>query len=334
MRIGLFALASIATLRCFGQNGVDRSPHKVQFVTVETNVRLEVLDWGGSGRSVVLLAGLGDTAHTFDEFAPKLAGDYHVYGITRRGFGASSSAETGYAADQLGDDVVAVLDSLKLSRPILLGHSAAGEELSSVGTRHPEKVAGLIYIDAGYSYAYYNSTRGDFFDEPRYFVDLAELRRKLSRLMGDESQQLNQELLKTDLPQFQKDLQERQNELDLESRLGAAAPRASSPPEPSAEPATNSRSLAIMAGLQKYTEIRVPVLAMYAVPIDLSSIKDPAVRAAAEAREGFREEQVKAFEKGLPQARVVRMPHAKHAIWRSNEEDVLREIHAFIGGLP
>ena len=41
----------------------DKSPHTVHFVTVDGNVKLEVLDWGGSGRAQVLLAGLGDTAH-------------------------------------------------------------------------------------------------------------------------------------------------------------------------------------------------------------------------------------------------------------------------------
>ena len=50
----------------------DKSPHTVQFVSVDKNVKLEVLDWGGSGRPVVLLAGLGNTAHVFDDFAPKL----------------------------------------------------------------------------------------------------------------------------------------------------------------------------------------------------------------------------------------------------------------------
>src|SRR5579864_4829849 len=68
----------------------DPSPHKVQFVTVDEGVRLEVLDWGGTGRPVVLLAGRGFTAHVFDGFAEKLTDSYHVYGITRRGFGASS----------------------------------------------------------------------------------------------------------------------------------------------------------------------------------------------------------------------------------------------------
>jgi pimeloyl-ACP methyl ester carboxylesterase len=59
-----------------------------------------------------------------------------------------------YSADQLGDDVLAVIEALKLNRPVLIGHSIAGEELSSVGTRYPDKVAGLVYLDAGYSYAY------------------------------------------------------------------------------------------------------------------------------------------------------------------------------------
>src|SRR5882762_9932294 len=127
----------------------DPSPHSVQFLTVDENVKLEVLDWGGSGRPLVLLAGLGNTAHVFDDFAPKLTSEYHVYGITRRGFGASSVPASGYSADQLGDDVLAVLNALKLDRPVLAGHSIAGEELSSVGTRDPERVAGLIYLDAG-----------------------------------------------------------------------------------------------------------------------------------------------------------------------------------------
>ena len=95
----------------------DPSPHSIQFVSVDDNVKLELLDWGGSGRPVVLLAGLGNDAHVFDKFALKLTAAFHVYGITRRGFGASSAPSAGYSADRLGDDVLAVIDSLKLNRP-------------------------------------------------------------------------------------------------------------------------------------------------------------------------------------------------------------------------
>lgn len=121
----------------------DPSPHTVKFVTVDKDVKLEVLDWGGTGRPVVLLAGLGNNAHIFDKFAPKLTPTYHVYGITRRGFGASSAPvpdATNYSADRLADDVLAVCDSLKINKPVLIGHSIAGEELSSIGSRYPEKL--------------------------------------------------------------------------------------------------------------------------------------------------------------------------------------------------
>jgi non-heme chloroperoxidase len=303
----------------------DPSPHAVQFVTVDKGVRLEVLDWGGSGGPVVLLAGLGNTAHIFDKVAPKLTGKNHVYGITRRGFGASSAPATGYSADRLGDDVLAVLDSLKLNRPVLVGHSIAGEELSSVGSRHPERVAGLIYLDAGYSYAYYDRARGNL------DIDLVDLQKKLEQLQPGKGPQdpkaLVHELLEATLPGFERDLRERQKELQVIPAALLAAHASSS---------VSEAARAIQTGEQKYTNIPVPILAIYAVPHDLGPMPgDAAARAAFEANdEATTGAQAKAFESGVPSARVVRLPHANHFVFMSNEADVLREINAFLGSLP
>jgi pimeloyl-ACP methyl ester carboxylesterase len=159
-----FLLAGPALLICFvtplrSQSAPawkDTSPHTIRFIAVDYKVRLEVLDWGGSGRAVVLLAGGGDTAHVFDDFAPKLTAHNHVYGITRRGFGASGYAEAADVGAQLGEDVLAVLDALKLDKPILVGHSIAGAELSWMANAHPNRIAGLVYLEAGYSYAFDN----------------------------------------------------------------------------------------------------------------------------------------------------------------------------------
>ena len=68
----------------------DQTDHHIHFIAVDTNVKLEVLDWGGSGRPVILLTPPRNDAHIYDEFAPKLIASHDVYGITRRGFGASS----------------------------------------------------------------------------------------------------------------------------------------------------------------------------------------------------------------------------------------------------
>jgi non-heme chloroperoxidase len=126
----------------------DPSPHTIQFVTVENNVRLEVLDWGGSGRAIVLLSGSGNTAHVYDDFAPKLSSEYHVYGITRRGFGASSHPESGFADQRLADDVIRVMDALNIVSPVLVGHSMAGSELTTLGAEHSDRLSGLIYLEA------------------------------------------------------------------------------------------------------------------------------------------------------------------------------------------
>src|SRR5262245_1618919 len=81
----------------------DPSPHRVDFVPVDKGVRLQVLDWGGSGPPVVLL-GCYLSAHVYDEFAPKLGDRFHVYGITRRGIGASDRPATGYTVQRSVDD--------------------------------------------------------------------------------------------------------------------------------------------------------------------------------------------------------------------------------------
>ena len=245
----------------------DPSSHSIRFVTVDRGVRLELLDWGGSGPPLVLLAGLGNTAHVFDRFAPKLIASNHVYGITRRGFGGSSSPQSGYSADRLGDDVIVALDALKLTRPVLVGHSIAGEELSSVGSRFPGRVAGLIYLEAGYSYSFYNRATA---------LDMQEMQRTATGV----------------------------------SRL-------------------------IVEGMQKYTSITVPVLAIYAFPHDLRSMPDDAARKkAADSDAIITGEQSRAFEAGVPSARVVVLPNADHYVFRSNEADVLREINTFLQALP
>ncbi len=51
---------------------MDTSPHKSDFVNVN-NIRLHYLDWGGNGPLLLFLAGVGNNAHIFDGFAPRLS---------------------------------------------------------------------------------------------------------------------------------------------------------------------------------------------------------------------------------------------------------------------
>jgi pimeloyl-ACP methyl ester carboxylesterase len=122
----------------------DPSPHQVRWVTVDSSVRLEVLDWGGSGPPLVLL-GCYLTSHLYDEFAPKLTNQFHVYGITRRGIGASGKPATGYAVQRSADDVLEVLDSLNAQKSLLVGSSCAGQILTLFASQHSDRLRGLVY---------------------------------------------------------------------------------------------------------------------------------------------------------------------------------------------
>jgi len=286
-----------------------------------------VLDWGGSGRPIVLLSGLGATAHIFDDFAPKLAQhcQVHVYGITRRGFGASSVPATGYKADQLGDDVLAVLDSLNLNTPVLVGSSFGGAELSSLGSRKPGRVAGLVYLDAAYPYAFDNGRRWsleEFMKQeipqppPSDAADLASFTAYQAWVRG---------LAGVTPPEA--DIRQTM-ESDANGSVGK--PRA---------PAWVTE--AVFSGMRKFTQIRVPALAIYALPTDrgtwLEHTKDPEVHAQGEAYlsrlRASTEKQAEAWEEGVMNTRVIRLPGAKHLVFLSNESDVLREMRTFLATL-
>jgi pimeloyl-ACP methyl ester carboxylesterase len=271
---------------------------------------------------------MGNTAHVFDDFAPKLTNTYHIYGITRRGFGASSAPSSGYTADRLGDDVIAVIDSLKLSKPVLVGHSVAGGELSSVGSRYPDRIAGLVYLEAAYSYA---------FDDGKGMTAEAQKAPSKNQPPPPPPQTAADRASFTALQAWTKrtsgnTFPEAELRATMESNSDGSVGKGRTP---------LTVQQAIIAGFRKFTNIPGAVLAIYAVSPDLppwlQENNDPAVRAAARASiaDGavLVEKQAKAFEDGVPNARVIRLPHAQHYIFLSNEADVLREMRAFLATL-
>src|SRR5262249_12864391 len=157
----IVACVLMATTLSLRSLAADQSPHSITFVNVAPDVRLEVLDWGGSGPPVVLLAGLSDTAHVFDSIAPHLTAQFHVLGITRRGFGASSRPEAGYDSKTLAHDILVTLDQLHLNRVALIGHSIAGGEMTTFATTYSDRVPTLIYLDSAYDFTTHISAGPD-----------------------------------------------------------------------------------------------------------------------------------------------------------------------------
>lgn len=299
---------------------VDPSPHRSTMVEVEKGVRLEVLDWGGSGRPLVLITGLGNTAHVYDDFAPKLARDHHVFGITRRGFGSSSVPDAGYDADRLADDIAAVLDQLKLEAPVLVGHSIASEEFNAFAARHPTRAAALIYLDAAYDRT-----------DPAGREPMQDLGKAVPPPDGPTPADLASYQAFTQW--YEKARGVRLPETEL--RMCCEWESDGRPKSLRAPAAANAK---ITATLRKpdYARIRVPALSIYA---PLTSAKDlpdyrpqfdAAYQAMFEARDRFVKAQIELFRTSVARGKVVSIPGADHYVFLSNEAEVLREIDAFI----
>jgi non-heme chloroperoxidase len=323
--LGSVALLAAASGFLYSQGStkpLDRSPHKILFVPVEKNINLEVLDWGGTGRPLVFLAGSGFTAHEFDDFAPKFTRNHHVYGITRRGYGASSApppTENNYSADRLGEDVIGVIDYLRLDHPVLVGHSLAGQELSYVASHNPEKAAGLIYLDAAYSYAYYSPALGD------PIIDSVDLHQQLTQFMTfglRSSEEL--ETMRETAARLAADFEV------LEKQRALMPPQ---PPVAANAPPPPPIPMAIAKGREKFTAIHDPVLAFFADPHDFGNLYKDNPKALAAVIANDRETttaQADAFRNGVPSAQVILIPHASHFIFKSNEAEVVKDMNAFL----
>jgi pimeloyl-ACP methyl ester carboxylesterase len=129
---------------------LDTTTHTERLVTVAPGVQLQVLDWGGADKSkaMVLLTGLGDNAHIFDDFAFQFTDYFHVIGITRRGYLPSSQPDDGYDVPTRALDDIKVLDALGINKAVFVGHSIAASELSEIAKAHRDRVEKLVYLDA------------------------------------------------------------------------------------------------------------------------------------------------------------------------------------------
>ena len=304
----------------------DSSSHTERFVEVEPDVRLEVLDWGGRGRPVVLLAGGGNTAHVFDDFAPKLTARNHVYGVTRRGFGRSDFFGTSTPGERLRDDVLAVIAALKLDRPVLVGHSFGGFELSAVASTSPDRIAGLVYLESAYPYAIslpggasiqdvFNNQPPPPTPKPSDLESFDSLRRWDARVFGF-----------------------RMPESEFHQTWEADAMGRPQRPRDSSRAQVQLLMPVVMNGT-RYSRIPSPALIVFASPHTVDgwvSDAPPERRGALEAyfnsANAATEKQAKAIEAALPDVRVVRLKSSHH-VFISNESETLREMRAFLDRL-
>jgi non-heme chloroperoxidase len=142
-------LALVALAQSVAAAPASPLPPKDGFINVN-GIKLHYVDWGRSGDTILFLPGFNDSAHVYDEFAPRFADRFHVIGLTRRGAGDSDKPKDGYDTSTRVEDIRQFLDALHVPRVILIGHSMAGDELTLFASRYPQRTIRLVYYNAAY----------------------------------------------------------------------------------------------------------------------------------------------------------------------------------------
>jgi aminoacrylate hydrolase len=98
----------------------------------------------GSGEPLLLVSGLGGTAAYWKPNLPALAAKYRVIVHDHRGAGQSTHSKIRYSVDQMSDDVLRLMDHLKIERAHLVGHSTGGAIGQTMAIRNPERLDRLV----------------------------------------------------------------------------------------------------------------------------------------------------------------------------------------------
>jgi pimeloyl-ACP methyl ester carboxylesterase len=302
----------------------DRASHEASSISVQDGVQLEVLDFGGQGSPILLLPGLGATAHSFDDLAPQLARNHRVIAMTRRGAGYSSRPDFGFDTPRLAQDVLEVMNAMKLDEVLLVGHSIAGDELTWLGGHHSERFAGLVYLDAAY----------DRSGSPSETSRLQDLYNRLP------SEPPIPTAAFTNYEAMSKLLAERGHLPMPEGELIAF--RQVDKPWLGGLPNIDGRSQkALLAALQApdYASVKLPALALYAIENPDAPLPpwydrdDQDLRAALaeidQIKKDMQRKNIEAFRHGVVNGEVFELPNAEHYLLQSNPREVLEAIERF-----
>lgn len=226
----------------------------------------------------------------------------------------------------LAEDVLQVLDAFKIGAPVLVGHSAAGGELTRLGSEHSDRLAGLVYLDAA-------SDPADFPASSQAYMALYQ---NLPPGMRDHPP-----ATASDLKSFEayRDWQTRSGEVpfpesDLRNMFETKAGGRVQASTPLIRNAFGAGALK-----RNYSKIRVPILAFSpsAAAKPRYEPKDAQERAAIEAFDAATQAYILQWKKNLQNApggvHFVDVPGANHYLFLSNEADALHQIDAFLVGL-
>ena len=104
----------------------------------------------GTGPDVILIPGLASSAHVWDAEATRLEAHYRLHLVQVSGFAGTPAGPnaSGPVLQPLVDAIAAYIESRRLTRPAVIGHSIGGLMGLLLAVQHPDRVGRLMIVDS------------------------------------------------------------------------------------------------------------------------------------------------------------------------------------------
>ena len=128
----------------------------------------------GEGEPLLLVPGLGGVGVYWKPNLPALSVKYRAIVHDHRGTGQSTHSRIQYSVDQMTDDLLRLMDHLKIESAHLVGHSTGGAIGQTLALKHPQRLKRMVLFATW--------DKADFF-----FRHLFSVRRDLLTKVGKEA---------------------------------------------------------------------------------------------------------------------------------------------------
>lgn len=103
--------------------------------------------YGSGGSPIVAVPGIGDTRANYRLLGPRLAeAGYILHAMDLRGHGDSDVGFGSYTPEDIGDDIVALLEAQDLRDAVLIGNSIGGAAIAHAAVR-TDRVSRLVLLN-------------------------------------------------------------------------------------------------------------------------------------------------------------------------------------------